>query len=237
MSRFRIFKELKKSLKRKRRHVWSLGMIAFTFVMASLAGTWLAGRVVTDMSMEVVQQEVVQPVDATLVGTDIQWIAPELSNRDQALLALQKRRGEVQLILHRSYLCGEEIRQLGTHSASQAAELLRSHREWDVLFNAEGKLTVKEEVDDFSPQCRKTAYIGMDSDGNLSLFDGPPWRDKVIRTFFQLDVDMLESRLGDDRVRELAEGIRVSDKEEYNSVLSTFNEYAGSLHSQAKPQP
>lgn len=133
MSRFRIFKELKKSLKRKRRHVWSLGMIAFTFVMASLAGTWLANRIVTDMSLEVVQ-----PVDAAPVGADIQWVAPELSNRDQALLALQKRRGEVQLILHRSYLCGEEIRQLGMHSASQAAELLRSHREWDVIFNAAG---------------------------------------------------------------------------------------------------
>ncbi|OXS57956.1 hypothetical protein B1A99_15075 [Cohnella sp. CIP 111063] len=232
MSRFRIFKELKKSLKRKRRHVWSLGMIALAFVLASLAGTWLANRVVTDMSLGVVQ-----PAEAAPLRSDDGMSAPDLSSRDRTLLALQERRGEVELVLHRSYLCGEEIRQLGRHAASEAAELIKSHREWNAsLDSAAGKLTVKEEIDDLSPQCRKTAYIGMDEEGNLSLFDGPPWKEKVIRTFFQLDVDMLESRLGDDRVRELAEGIRVSDKDEYNSVLSTFNEYASSLRSQAKPR-
>ncbi|MFC6551181.1 BofC C-terminal domain-containing protein [Cohnella cellulosilytica] len=209
----------------------SLGMIGFAFVLAALAGTWIADRVVTDMSLEVVQ-----PAEASPVWPD-RPTASELSSRDQALLALQKRQGEVELVLHRSYLCGEEIRQLGRHSAVEAAELLKSHREWGANLDASGKLTVREEVDDLSPQCRKTAYIGVDNDGNLSLFDGPPWKEKVIRTFFQLDVDMLESRLGDDRVRELAEGIRVSDKDEYNSVLSTFNEYAASLRSQAKPHP
>ncbi len=232
MSRFRILKELKKSLKRKRRHVWSLGMIAVAFVLAALAGTWIADRVVTDMSMEVIR-----PAEATQAWPDRTTAASEPSSRDRTLLALQRLQGEVELVLHRSYLCGEEIRQLGRHSASEAAELLKAHRDWGAKLDASGKLTVQEEVDDLSPKCRKTAYIGVDNDGNLSLFDGPPWKEKVIRTFFQLDVDMLESRLGDDRVRELAEGIRVSDKNEYDSVLSAFNEYAASLRSQAKPHP
>ncbi|MFC4600388.1 BofC C-terminal domain-containing protein [Cohnella hongkongensis] len=233
MSRFRIFKELKKSLKRKRRHVWSLGMIAFAFMMASLAGTWIADRVVAPISMETLRSAEAAPVwpDEEPAATSAHTL------RERTLLALQERKGDVELVLHRSYLCGEEIRRLGRHSASRAAELLKSHREWNASLDASGKLTVKEEVDDLSPQCRKTAYIGMDTEGNLSLFDGPPWKEKVIRTFFQLDVDMLESRLGNDRVRELAEGIRVSDKDEYNSVLSTFNEYASSIRSQAQPRP
>jgi len=230
VSRFRIFKELKKSLKRKRRHVWSLGMIAFAFLLASLAGTWLAQKVIAHLGTETIR-----PADAAPAWPDHGSHASEPTLRDRTLLALQTRQGEVELVLRRTYLCGEETRQLGRHSAADAAELLRSHREWRARLDAAGKLTVEENVDDLSPQCRKTAYIGMDREGNLSLFDGPPWKEKVIRTFFQLDVDMLESRLNEDSVRELAKGIRVSDKEEYESVLSTYNEYA-SLKSQAAPQ-
>nr|WP_306220202.1 BofC C-terminal domain-containing protein [Cohnella sp. WQ 127256] len=85
---------------------------------------------------------------------------------------------------------------------------------------------MEESIDDLSPQCSKTAYIGMDKDANLILFDGPPKKEKVIRTFFQLDIEMLESRLNEERLRELTKGIRVTDKDEYNSVLSTFNEFA-----------
>jgi len=176
------------------------------------------------------------PAESTPVWMDNPALSPVAPSREKALHALKGRREEVELVLHRTYLCGEETRRLGRFTASEAEELLKTHREWDASLDmALGKLTMEESVDDLSPQCRQTAYIGMDKDGNLSLYDGPPWKEKVIRTFFQLDVDMLESRMSEDRVRELADGIRVSDKEEYNSVLSTFNEYA-SLKSNAVPQ-
>ncbi|TVY04073.1 BofC C-terminal domain-containing protein [Cohnella terricola] len=231
MSRFRVFKELKKSLRRKRRHVWSLGIGAAVFLLASLAGSWLAYRVIKQTP-----SEVFLPAESTPVWMDGSDHSPKAPSREKALHALKGRREEVELVLHRTYLCGEETRRLGRLPASEAEELLKAHREWDAkLDTAVGKLTMEESVDDLSPQCRQTAYIGMDKDGNLSLYDGPPWKEKVIRTFFQLDVDMLESRMSEDRVRELAEGIRVSDKEEYNSVLSTFNEYA-SLKSNAVPR-
>ncbi|MFC4306181.1 BofC C-terminal domain-containing protein [Cohnella boryungensis] len=230
MSRFRIFKELKKSLKRKRRHVWSLGIGAFVFLAASLAGAWLAHRVVSP-----VQSEIFAPEESAPVWMDKLSDSDTLLSRSQALLALRNRKGDVELVLQRTYLCGEETRRLGTHTASKAEELLRSHREWDARFES-GRLTVKENVDDLSPRCRQSAYVGMDKSGNLSLYDGPPWKDKVIRTFFHLDVERMEAQLGEERARELAAGIRVPDKAAYSSMLSAFNEYA-SVSSQAKPQP
>lgn len=231
MSRFHILKELKKSLKRKRRHVWSLGAGVALFLMAALVGTWLAHRVVTNGL-----QRVLLPVDSVPAWMDNPSPAIELSQREKTLVALKQQIGPIELVLHRTYLCGEETRQLGIRPATEAAELLTKHREWAASLDSSGKLTLEEAIDDLSPRCRKTAYMGMDNDGNLSLYDGPPWQEKVIRTFFQLDVEMLESRLAEERVRELAEGIRVSDKDEYNSVLSTYNEFA-SLRSQAEPRP
>ncbi|MCD9025685.1 BofC C-terminal domain-containing protein [Cohnella silvisoli] len=223
MSRFRILKELKKSLKRKRRHVWSLGAGVAFFLLAALAGSWLAHRVIQQS-----QLQVFLPVDTAAVWADNpeKMKGPGKSAREKTLYSLMMRQGQVELVLHRTYLCGEETRQLGSHSAAEAADLLKSHREWEAQFDSAGRLTMEQSVDDLSPQCRKTAYIGMDKDGNLSLFDGPPRRDKVIRTFFQLNVEMLETKLSEERMTELARGIRVTDKDEYNSVLSTYNDYA-----------
>lgn len=221
MSRFRILKELKKSLKRKRRHVWSLGAGFALFLLAALLGSWLADRVVTGIS-----SEVILPIESVPAWVDNPNVAPDASSREKTLHALRGWKGQVELILHRTYLCGEETRHLGKHSATEAENLLKSHREWEASLDTMGKLQMEESIDDFSPQCSKTAYIGMDKDANLILFDGPPKKEKVIRTFFQLDIEMLESRLNEERLRELTKGIRVTDKDEYNSVLSTFNEFA-----------
>lgn len=68
-------------------------------------------------------------------------------------------------------------------------------------------------------------YMGIDSDGNLTLFDGPPDRKKPIETFFQLDIEYLETSLPHETVGQLYEGIRIRDQEEYNSVLSSMSSF------------
>lgn len=223
MLRFRVLKELKKKLKRKRRHVWSLGIGAAVFALATLAGSMGAYAIVKSLSNEL-------PDDAVAVfsASDKLGYGPGYgdANRDKTIAALRERKDDVELVLHRSYLCGEETRKLGTHSAEEAYNLILAHREWDAWLAASGKLTLEESVDDLSPQCRKSAYIGMDQDGNLSLFNGPPQKDKVVRTFFQLDVKTLQTSLTQEKLEELLHGIRVSDKDEYNSVISTFSDYA-----------
>jgi forespore regulator of the sigma-K checkpoint len=235
VSRFRILKEIKKSLKRKRRHVLSLGAGVAFFLLSVLVGSWFAHRVITQSLSE---SQVYLSDDSVPVWMDNLTAEekPDSTMREKTLHRLEKKVDEVEVILHRTYLCGEETRQLGRQSSSVAADLLKSHREWGAEFDSTGRLLMEQTVDDLSPQCRKTAYIGMDKNGNLSLYDGPPRREKVIRTFFQLDVDRLETQMNEDRVFELTNGIRVSDKDEYNSVLSTFNEFAR-LKSQADVQP
>lgn len=70
------------------------------------------------------------------------------------------------------------------------------------------------------------SYIGLDEHDVLSLFEGPPHDDKVIRSFFQIDVKYLESSLPPEVVEQLYKGIQVTNLSEYNSVLSTFSDYA-----------
>ncbi|MNW70567.1 hypothetical protein D3C74_499310 [compost metagenome] len=47
----------------------------------------------------------------------------------------------------------------------------------------------------------------------------------MLKTFFQMDMGSMKSSLPEEIWKQLHEGIRVQDIEEYNSVLSTFSDY------------
>lgn len=66
-------------------------------------------------------------------------------------------------------------------------------------------------------------YMGIDSKGNLVLYEGSTEKKKPIETFFQLDIEYLETSLPHETVGQLYEGIRIRDLEEYNSVLSSLS--------------
>ncbi|MHA6485131.1 BofC C-terminal domain-containing protein [Paenibacillus sp. strain BS8-2] len=140
---------------------------------------------------------------------------------------IQDRNEPVQVILHRIYVCGEETEPLGLMRPETIVRLLGQHPEWSAkLDDDEQTLRVMQQIDDLSEACKSNAYFGMDRSGNFSLFEGEPKGEKVMRTFFQLDVHFMESSLPKDQLNQLWEGIRVSDIDEYNSVLSTYSDYA-----------
>lgn len=215
-------KNIKKRIKRSRRPVWSLGIWAALIASAAVSGTMISRHYVNVWFETAPSRGASQPVwsDNLPVSYD-----PDHSRRSETLNALSRWKGDVEVVLHRMYLCGEETRQLGKHTAGETMDLLKAHREWSPAFDA-GRIVLEESVDDLSPQCRQSAYIGISPVGYLELFEGPPQKKKVIRTFFQLDVKSLESSLSKEKLRELANGIRISDKAEYDSVLSTFSDFA-----------
>jgi forespore regulator of the sigma-K checkpoint len=223
--RFRILKEIKKSLKRKRRIVWSLGAGVAIFLLATLVGVWIAKWIITPNGMD--QQSV--SVEASIDLLEDNPVTEDMlgmSTREQVIRTLGSWEGPIELVLHRTYLCGEENRQLGRHPTTVAVQLLTAHRDWNAAFDSSGALIMEQSIDDLSLECRKSAYMAMDETGNLSLYDGLPRKEKVIQTFFQMDIERLEMRMSPDQLLELSKGIRITDKDEYNSVLSTFNEFA-----------
>lgn len=140
--------------------------------------------------------------------------------------ALSKDPQEREVYLRKEYVCGQETTSLGLMQADEIIRLLQQHPEWSGHTDMEGAVWLVEHIEDLSDDCKQNGYISLDKAGNLSLFDGPPDREKVLRTFFQLDIESMESSLPDHIIQELREGIRVSDFDEYNSVISTFSDYA-----------
>ncbi len=125
-----------------------------------------------------------------------------------------------------TYVCGTETLSLGTLSSQQLESLLKQHPDWKGRLNTRGEVWLERKVEDLSELCKQHAYMGMSMDGQLTLFEGPPKKEKVIRTFFQLDVGSMETALPEGVYEQLQQGIRVQDMNEYNSVISTFSDFA-----------
>lgn len=134
---------------------------------------------------------------------------------------------KIQTILHRVYVCGEEIEQLDQLNYEEVVIIAEQNPNWELTVDQSYTLIrFVEQINDLSPYCKKNAFFGMNGDGEFSLFDGQPSHEKVIKTFFQLNVPYLESSLPDQELEHLMMGIRVRDIEEYDSVLSTYSEYS-----------
>ncbi|MEW9700110.1 BofC C-terminal domain-containing protein [Paenibacillus sp. SI8] len=154
-------------------------------------------------------------------------LTPEEDQRlRDSLVTLKGITDSRETYLFKSYICGEERQELGTLTPSQMLDEQTKHPDWLLSLSAKGEVTFTQHINDLSPECKLRAVFGIDENGNLSLFNGNPGKDNVIRTFFQLNIQHLESSLPRDTVKQLHDGIRVSDVEEYNSVLSTFSDYA-----------
>lgn len=131
-----------------------------------------------------------------------------------------------EVVLHKRYLCGDQYESLGFYTERETEQLLKNNPAWKLEGIDGEKLVYAVEVEDFSPECRNNAYFGLDANNSLALFEGKPGDGRVVRVFFQIDVEHLENSLPKETVSELMTGIKVTDFAEYNSVLSTFSDYA-----------
>jgi forespore regulator of the sigma-K checkpoint len=208
-----FLKYLKRKLRRKRSWI-ALG----TFIVLCVTG-WMLHAAGHIPSGTISKEAVSQATFAKLTPGEDQRVK-------EAIKMLRGIADSRKTYLLKSYICGEERQELGIKTPGQMIEEQMKHPGWMLSFSVKDEVTFTEHINDLSPECKLKAVFGMDENGNLSLFSGPPGKDNVIRTFFQLNIEHLESSLPRDTVKQLHKGIRVSDLEEYNSVLSTFSDYA-----------
>lgn len=214
MNIFHIKKILNNRWRKWRRAIWTMGACTLVTIMAWL-GLLLSDQMERLMEKEPLAVETFGKLQAVIPVAAEEWLH-DLEKTDQTRI----------VHLNKIYTCGTESEVLGIMRPVEIAKLMKSHPEWEGRLGAGGDVWIDERINGLSDICKTRGYIGIDSKGNLTLFDGPPKKEKVIRTFFQLDVEMMESALPADVLKQLREGIRIQDVEEYNSVLSTFSDFA-----------
>lgn len=200
---FNVWRKVKEKLRRGRRPLWQLGSMFIAAAAASLALMAALSGIVAAAPSEM----------------------PKAGSRS-VIATLSDTEAKVTVKLRRVYLCGAESETIGELHSAEALGMLKEHPEWTAELDEDGAVVMEQRIADLSESCKRNAYFGVDKQGRLSLFDGAPKKEKVLKTFFQLDVRYMESSLPKDRIEELARGIRVNDVDEFNSVLSTYSDYA-----------
>jgi forespore regulator of the sigma-K checkpoint len=203
-----ILKQLKKRLRINRRWLFLGSVVLIVGVCAICLSLYGSGSQDSD-------------IQSVMASMSVNKIDP-----DETVLSMLSEAGDkLDVTTIRTFICGEETEHLGVLTPAEIRNIHSEHPEWVVSRNGTN-VVLMEQIDDLSPGCKDTAYFGLDKEDNLSLFDGVPSDKKVIRTFFQLNMGFLESSLQMEAIEELRQGIRVTDMLEYNSVLSTFSEFA-----------
>jgi forespore regulator of the sigma-K checkpoint len=201
MSFANLIKQLKKQLKSGKRRL-TLGL-----VLLMLGGAYIGmERLKTFDSLEAM-------------------VEPE-SKQQQVLDQIKKSGGAHRVFAQKVYVCGQELAEIGKLSSDQIVQYYKEHPQDQVKLTSESQVYFVEQVEDISDECKHNAFFSLDKNGSLSLFEGPPNEEKIIRTFFQLNVEHLKTSLPQGTFNQLKQGIPISDLAEYNSVLSTFSDYA-----------
>ena len=214
MSYSNLMKQLKKRLKLRKRWL-TLGIlllvIGVTFVL--IRSTNLGTNVQAEEALHV--WGLLKPTQD-----------PEAKEQERLLNTILDEQHERTVDIRKQYVCGEEWTSLGVLSPDDIVQYKDDHPTAKISIGDDGHVTFFEQINDLSPACKINSYFGLDHLGNLSLFQDVPEKEQVLRTFFQLNMERIRSSLPSEVLGELKNGIQIHDLAEFNSVLSTFSEFA-----------
>jgi forespore regulator of the sigma-K checkpoint len=126
------------------------------------------------------------------------------------------------VILQRVYVDGDVSEEIVTEKAKAPAEILEKYKKWRLVRWNGNRFVFQSRVDDISPLLKANGYFGITEQGILTIFDGKPENARIIHSYYQIDVDKLESR----KRQQLIKGIPVRTKDRYHRVLETFKPYS-----------
>ncbi|MCM3002623.1 BofC C-terminal domain-containing protein [Priestia koreensis] len=138
--------------------------------------------------------------------------------------AVSEKAHQTTILLERVYLDGvvgeEEIEQKNMTKEAAISE----YNEWRLVAEFDDELIFRTHVDDISPLLKANGYFGVSGEGILSVYEGVPTsqQQKVIQSFFQLDINKLESR----QHEQLQHGIRIHSKDQYLALLNFYKPYS-----------
>ncbi|MCU9613997.1 intercompartmental signaling factor BofC [Caldibacillus lycopersici] len=129
---------------------------------------------------------------------------------------------QLTVVLQIAYLDGEVQEEIITENIYAMDELWKQYKDWKLVDINADHVVLKKYVDDISPLLKANGYFGLTENGTLSIFNGKPEEMQIIHTFFQLDMEKLESTKQD----QLKTGIPVRTKNDFQKVLNAFKPYS-----------
>ncbi|MBM7554637.1 BofC C-terminal domain-containing protein [Thalassobacillus pellis] len=129
---------------------------------------------------------------------------------------------EVKVTTKTIYLDGNSEVEEKMETIWSMEDFWAAYEGWTLLEQGEGYLKFEKRVDDLSPEVKADGYFGIDLNNQLTIFIGRPAHGKAVESFFPLPVNTLESW----RMKDLKNGIKITDKEQFRAVVKTYTKLA-----------
>lgn len=142
--------------------------------------------------------------------------------------AYQQNPELIEVVLKRIYLDGEISEEYVEETNMSMEDIWSKYDKWQLIKKEKDELVFQQMVDDISPLMKTNGYFGISNDGILTIFNGKPEKANIIQSFFQLDLEKLETK----QHQNLQKGIPVKSKDNYVEVLETFKNFT--ITNQAK---
>lgn len=124
------------------------------------------------------------------------------------------------------YRLGPPVLEYHHLSPEALQQLLMEEPDLVLVEMNHGERVYERRIDDLSPEIKKRGRFGISPDGTMIFYEeGADGEKNILETFFQLNLDRLESDAGE-TLKALKVGIPVRSWQEYQDVLKVFQSYA-----------
>lgn len=128
--------------------------------------------------------------------------------------------------LKRTYLDGKTSVEVVEETIWSMPDFWATYESWQLVDQNEDKVVFHKRLNDISPFVKANGYFGLSKKGELMIYEGHPEEHEAVQSFFQIDVEKLESRLEN----ELKKGIPVSSTQNYRRVLNELKPFQKVTH-------
>ncbi|MCE4046903.1 MULTISPECIES: intercompartmental signaling factor BofC [Bacillaceae] len=122
------------------------------------------------------------------------------------------------VMLQRVYLDGEVSEECVEETIWSMEDFWSKYENWQLVNMDSHQFVFRQEMDDISPLLKANGYFGVSAEGVLGVYNGKPNKSNIIQSFFQIDLEKLESK----QQKNLQNGIPIKNKNRYVEVLETF---------------
>ncbi|MCM3215230.1 intercompartmental signaling factor BofC [Niallia taxi] len=122
------------------------------------------------------------------------------------------------VLLQRVYLDGDISEECIEETIWSMEDFWSKYENWQLVNMDSHQFVFKQEMDDISPLLKANGYFGVSDEGVLGVYNGKPNKSNIIQSFFQIDLEKLEST----QQKSLQNGIPIKNKNRYVEVLETF---------------
>lgn len=131
-----------------------------------------------------------------------------------------------QIIVVHHYLVGPSMEEQYEFSEAEYEAWIATNTNMKKVETRGDSVIYEHAVSDLSPVLKDRGRFALDTSGMLHLYEGETKLENIIQTFFQIDLERLETTLPVEEYMQLRQGIPIRSLADYNSILSAYGEYA-----------